>query len=300
MRGRGRGGLGKFLGRVTSSAWSAATHYARQAGAGLLNGVRRGTALLGRAVNWVMDRKPPSLCGCFVTGTVVWTASGLVPIEEIRVGDEVVTLSETTGAIELHAVTDVIVTEQTSLLRLTVIHESGRVEPIDTTDEHPFYEESRIGGWARADSLAPADAVRTLEGVAIVLSLSFGNQRATVHNLTVADAHTYLVGPEAAWVHNMKCVHDFKWGASHVKGWMEDGILRAKVMFIDNALEMEVIAREMRAWGLRQGAQGARMSTGKVVNNDLLQNLSKRTTLFGGRVQRTGDNAFDIIWDSIE
>lgn len=296
--------IGKLLGGIGSAAWGVAKGYATKAGAILLSGARRmvgGAAnLLGRATRWVLDRKPAAACGCFAAGSLVWTTFGQMPIEDVRIGDQVITLNESTGAVEIQPVIDVIVTEKTSLLRMAVIHESGRREVIDTTDEHPFYEESRVSGWTRADSLSPGDVVRTMGGAAVIDSLSYGNQRVTVYNLTVANAHTYLVGDEAAWVHNMECVHDFTWGASHAKGWMEDGVLRAKVMFFDNALEMEVIAREMRAWGARQGAQGARLSTGKVVNDELLQNLSKRSTILGGRIQKTGDRTFDIVWDSIE
>jgi hypothetical protein len=200
-------GVGKLLGGIASSAWSGAKHYAGMAGAGLLNGVRNATGtLLGKAKSWA-KRKPAAACGCFVAGTLVWTTSGLIPIESVQPGvDQAITLNEATGLLEVHAITDLIVTEQSSLLRLTVIHESGHPEVIDTTDEHPFYEEARVGGWVRADGLSPGDVVRTMGGAAVVDALFFGNERVTVYNLTVADSHTYMIGPDATWVHNCRPV----------------------------------------------------------------------------------------------
>ncbi|QYK49748.1 MAG: Hint domain-containing protein [Phycisphaeraceae bacterium] len=207
--------IGKLLGGVASSAWNGAKHYASKAGAMLLSGARNGLlgpggTMLARAADWI-KRKPAAACGCFAAGTLVWTTLGQIPIEDVRIGDQVITLNESTGAIEFQPVVDMIVTEQTSLLRVAVIHESGHREVIDTTDEHPFYEEARVGSWIRADSLAAGDVIRTMGGAAVVDSLSFWSQRVTVYNLTVDNAHTYLVGDEAAWVHNMKCAELPDW-----------------------------------------------------------------------------------------
>jgi hypothetical protein len=192
------------VGKIGFHAAKAAVYYVQKYGmrgvaSNLWNG---GVGLANRAIQRI--RKGGNRCACFAAGTLVWTAtSGLIPIEEVRPGfDQAITLNEITGEVEIHPITDLIVNEQTSLLRVTIIHETGRREVIDTTDEHPFHEESRVGGWTRADSLSPGDLVRTMSGSAVVDSLSFGNQRVTVYNLTVADAHTFLVGDEAAWVHN--------------------------------------------------------------------------------------------------
>jgi hypothetical protein len=80
---------------------------------------------------------PAAASGCLVAGTLELSSSGLIPIESVQPGvDQAITLNEATGLLEFHAITDLIVTEQASLLRLTVVHESGHREVIDTTDEH--------------------------------------------------------------------------------------------------------------------------------------------------------------------
>lgn len=204
--------IGKLLGGIASSAWNGAKHYASQAGAMLLSGAKRmvgGAAnLLGRASTWLAERKARNNpCKCFAAGTLVWTSLGLLPIEDVWIGDKVITLNESSGEVEIQPVIDVIVTKKTSLLRVAVIHESGRHEVIDTTDEHPFYEESRVCGWTRADSLSPGDVVRTMGGAAIVDALSYGNQRTRVYDLTVMNARAYLVGYGGTFVHN--CPFEF-------------------------------------------------------------------------------------------
>lgn len=55
----------------------------------------------------------------------MWTLSGLVPIEQVEVGDIVFTHDEEAKAPVLGTVTDLIVTEGAALLELTVRHESG-------------------------------------------------------------------------------------------------------------------------------------------------------------------------------
>lgn len=202
------GAASVIVGKIAYSAAKTATQYVMKYGMRAALGAALKHSPIGLAIRgakWAA-RKLSGKCGCFAAGTLVWTTSGLIPIESVQPGvDQAITLNEATGLLEFHAITDLIVTEQASLLRMTVIHESGHHQVIDTTDEHPFYEESRIDGWVRADSLSPGDIVRTMSGAAIVDSLSFGNERTTVYNLTVESAHTYMVGPDATWVHNTEC-----------------------------------------------------------------------------------------------
>jgi Pretoxin HINT domain len=108
-------------------------------------------------------------------------------------------------------VTDLVVTEGAALVLVTVVHESGEVETIETTDEHPFYVECRSSNdtaddtqqaFVRADALQPGDRLRTMHGTAHVLSVAFTAQRETVYNFTVGEHHTYLVGRDGVVVHN--------------------------------------------------------------------------------------------------
>lgn len=147
-----------------------------------------------------------------------WTLSGRVPIEQVEVGEIVITFDEETKLPIVGTVTDLIVTEGTALLELTVRHVSGRLETIETTDEHPFWREAdgdAAEGWARADALSPGDRVRTLSGSAIVESVRFGSERTTVYNLSVSTDPSYLIGDDGVWVHNCRIlVRNFNDGMS--------------------------------------------------------------------------------------
>lgn len=199
-----KSGLGKFIGKLGASAWKSAKHYASMAGSAL---GRAAGGLADRARQFVR-RKPGSACGCFTAGTIVWTLAGHVPIEQVQVGDIVFTHDEDTQAMVLGVVTDRIVTEGAALLELTVRHESGRLETIETTDEHPFWREANgdaTEGWIRADGLKPSDQVRTLSGSAVVESVRFGSERTTVYNLSISSDPSYLIGDDGLWVHNTSC-----------------------------------------------------------------------------------------------
>ncbi|MCW5757956.1 MAG: HNH endonuclease [Phycisphaeraceae bacterium] len=195
-----KSGLGSFIGKIGSSAWKSAKHYAGKAGSALGRGAG---GLVDRARQF-MGRKPPGSC-CFTAGTVVWTIFGLVPIEQVDVGDLVFTLDEATGAMVLGTVIDQFETEGAALLELTVRHESGRLETIETTDEHPFWREAgenSVEGWVRADGLTPGDRVRTLSGAAVVETARFGSDRTTVYNLSISTDPSFLIGDDGVWVHN--------------------------------------------------------------------------------------------------
>lgn len=196
-----KSGLGSFIGKIGASAWQSAKHYAGKAGSALGRGAG---GLIDRAGQF-LKRKPGSACGCFTAGTVVWTLSGHVPIEQVEVGEIVITFDEETKLPIVGTVTDLIVTEGAALLELTVRHTSGRLETIETTDEHPFWREADGGGaegWARADALTPGDRVRTLSGSAIVERIRFGSERTTVYNLSISTDPSFLIGDDGVWVHN--------------------------------------------------------------------------------------------------
>lgn len=62
-----KSGLGSFIGKIGSSAWSSAKHYAGKAGSALGKGAR---GLVDRAGQF-LRRKPPSVCNCFAAATLV-------------------------------------------------------------------------------------------------------------------------------------------------------------------------------------------------------------------------------------
>ncbi len=197
---------GLWLG-VVGSAITAAKYVAKHGLATTLRNGRNGAAnLISRARDWASRKRSGGLaCGCFTGATVVWAATGLIPIDQLQIGDEVYTRDPQTDALVLHTVTDTIVTEQAALLHVRILHGDGHEETLSTTDEHPFWVEGR--GWVRADGLRIGDELasenpRATGRAPRVKSLTFTGERTTVYNLTVDGVPDYLVGSDGVLVHN--------------------------------------------------------------------------------------------------
>ena len=193
-----------------------AVDIAMKSGGGLRGGSGDG---IQRAVQQRVDRKRaiPGACGCFTAATMVFTQHGMVPISQIELGDVVIAQNDA-GELVLGEVTDLIETQGAALVLVTVQHESGEIEVIETTDEHPFFVECPVDvsagnvdakpGFVRADLLQPGDRLRTLTGTAVVTLVQFSAQRETVYNFTVGEHHTYHVGANGVLVHNCLDVND--------------------------------------------------------------------------------------------
>lgn len=197
------GGLGKFLGDIGGSAWSAAKHYASKYGRGVLRSAgEKALSLADRATDF-LRRKPSAACGCFTAATLVWTPAGAVPIEEIAEGAIVLAAPDDSVApvLDVGEVSRQIVIGEASLLRLTVRRTDGSTETINTTDEHPFHV-AESGEWIRADLLQPGQALSAVKGQVTVESLAFTADRVPVYNLSVPGSPTYFVGESGLWVHN--------------------------------------------------------------------------------------------------
>ena len=138
---------------------------------------------------------------CFTGDTLISTENGLVPIEEIKVGNLVWTENIETGEQELKEVTTVYVNKTDKILHLT-IEKEGDIETIDTTEGHPFYVEGK--GWVRAGTLQEGDILTSETGTAVVVSKQTESLSVPkiIYNLEVADNHTYYVSEEKVLVHN--------------------------------------------------------------------------------------------------
>lgn len=135
---------------------------------------------------------------CFVAGTLVATPDGLRPIEQIRVGDAVLSRDERDNEVVVKHATKIFITPDAALVEVR-IHEPR--EAIRATPGHRFYTLDR--GWVEAQSLASGEALLDAKGAPVhvesVLRLA---TRETVYNFEVEDTHTYFVGSALAWVHN--------------------------------------------------------------------------------------------------
>jgi hypothetical protein len=189
--GKAMSGLGRLVGKIGSSAWSAAKHYAGKFVSFLADKVG---GLFGRAFAFL--RKA---CTCFDAGTPVWTMRGQVPIEQVHVGDLVVAQNEATGEISLRPVVRTFTRDGGPIVSVTLKTPVG-TQVLDTTEEHPFFVEGR--GWTATQALQPGETVRSLSGPATVEAVSHGLRHTTVFNFEVEGLHDYHVGATGVLVHN--------------------------------------------------------------------------------------------------
>ena len=147
-------------------------------------------------------KKAKDICesACFIAGTIVITAEGYVPIEEIETGDWVWATNPDTGETDLKQVVRTFVNETNELIHVTI---GG--ETIITTPTHPFYVPQK--GWTDAVNLRAGDILVMLNGEYIVIEKvqhEILETPITVYNFEVEDFHTYYVGEYDILVHN-KC-----------------------------------------------------------------------------------------------
>ena len=141
---------------------------------------------------------------CFVAGTLVKTAEGDIPIENIQVGDYVYAHNPETGETELKPVVNTFINEATEL-----VHVFADGEEIICTNEHPFYSPEK--GWIEACKLRAGDILVSLNGEYVVVEQvqhEILEAPIKVYNFEVEDFHTYFVGDgKGVLVHN-QCVPD--------------------------------------------------------------------------------------------
>ncbi|WP_187414889.1 polymorphic toxin-type HINT domain-containing protein [Nonomuraea sp. PA05] len=149
----------------------------------------------------------------FATGTLVLMADGSrKPIEEVRVGDEVLATDPTTGETAAKEVTALIDSSgMKQLVEITTRAErQGRIEKhaVIATAQHPFWVPA-LGRWVDATYLQPSTWLRTSTGTWIqIANVRRWTAPQQVYNLTVADIHTYYAGSGAVdiLVHNDDCI----------------------------------------------------------------------------------------------
>ena len=138
---------------------------------------------------------------CFAAGTQVATESGPKAIEDVAVGDRVLSRGEE-GDVSYERVTRLFVHGDAEEVALTFTDVHGTGASIITTPDHPFRVES--GKWVTAGRLDIGDNVVTAEGGLATLSAALSlEKRGTVYNFEVERTHTYFVGDAKLWVHNV-------------------------------------------------------------------------------------------------
>lgn len=132
---------------------------------------------------------------CLAAGTPVWTASGPVPIEQIQVGDRVLSQDTQTGELAYKPVLRTTVREPVKLLKIEFGGES-----IKCSGGHPFWVCG--DGWVKARDLVPGKPFHSVTGTAEIGSLGSAPAE-RIYNLIVADFHSYFVGKARILSHDI-------------------------------------------------------------------------------------------------
>ncbi|MBU4188284.1 MAG: Hint domain-containing protein, partial [Propionicimonas sp.] len=136
---------------------------------------------------------------CFVAGTLVLLADGSpVPIEDVQLGDQVITTDPQTGQETTHKVSRLYRHDDQTVYEVTI----GGAK-VTATPSHRFWVQSR--GWTTVDQLQPGDQLLQPDDTTITIdTINATNQTATVYNFEVEDAHDYYVKAGTYWilVHN--------------------------------------------------------------------------------------------------
>ncbi|MDK2127069.1 polymorphic toxin-type HINT domain-containing protein [Parachitinimonas caeni] len=98
--------------------------------------------------------------GCFVAGTPVWTKNGPVPIEQIKVGDLVLSQPEDGGELDYRPVVNTFEHDDKELW--LVQYGKDSMCSIVCTGNHPFWVEGI--GWTAAEKLKLGDILKSSDG----------------------------------------------------------------------------------------------------------------------------------------
>ena len=138
--------------------------------------------------------------GCFMAGTLVTTKEGLEPIEEVKIGEYVLSRSEESGETSYKKVTDTLIRSTYNIC--TIELENGKIK---STTSHLFMVKDKW--WKAAAELKAGDILETADGKCKVVKSITVEEKGypvTTYNLSVEDNHTFFVGKLGVLTHNMK------------------------------------------------------------------------------------------------
>lgn len=134
---------------------------------------------------------------CFVAGTEITLSNGdFKNIEDVVVGEEVLTYNEESGVNEKGIVGNLKQHEVNSVIRLTLDNQNI----IITTQEHPFFVEGK--GWVKAGELQPLDVCKKVDGSeSLISTVEVLEETHIVYNLlSVSENHNFYAN--GILVHN--------------------------------------------------------------------------------------------------
>jgi hypothetical protein len=147
----------------------------------------------------VFSAEPPRAhSACFAAGTPVRTIDGPRAIEQVQVGDRVLSQDTTTGALSFQPVLAIHHNKPAATLKLRL---GG--DTLVATGIHRFWKAGH--GWVMARDLKPGDVIRTVGGTARLESVESDTVR-PVFNLDVARNRNFFVGQHGCLVYDFSIV----------------------------------------------------------------------------------------------
>jgi hypothetical protein len=137
---------------------------------------------------------PQTRQDCLAAGTPVWMERGEVAIEQVRVGDLVLSRDVDSGELAFKPVLRTTVRPAGPLVKITAGKES-----FETSGGHLFWVSG--AGWVKSRKLETGMVLHTASGPARVTQVAAG-QTAETYNLVVADFNTYFVGKQKLLSHD--------------------------------------------------------------------------------------------------
>lgn len=144
----------------------------------------------------LMSYKPWEPCvgcepSCFTAGTKISTSSGYKNIEELKVGDEVLSYDVKTSTIKPSKITKVFKHQSKSFGELVLSNGTK----LNVTKEHPFYNVDNKK-YIKAEKLVAGDKLLFNKGgkteVVTVIGYKKSTDKADVYNITVEGLHNYF------------------------------------------------------------------------------------------------------------
>lgn len=179
-----------FAGQVSACVWEVSFAAAGAAAAA------RAAAAEAAGTEAAVDGATAGRSPCFAAGTKVLTDRGEKVIEDIAVGDTVMSTDPILGKTTAQAVTNVFARTSPLLLDISV----GETV-ITCTPEHPFWVSGV--GWQQAGSLSIGSNLETRTGArARIEAIERREGFYTVYNLEVRGVHSYRVSDLGILVHN--------------------------------------------------------------------------------------------------
>jgi hypothetical protein len=136
----------------------------------------------------------PSCVSCFDRGTPVWTLTGRMPIEQVKIGDRVLSQDPQTGEMDYKPVIGTTIRPASELTAITIGGDS-----LSATLGHPLWVTGR--GWRMVKNLTTEMSLHGVGGSLPIASLASDGRR-EAFNLVVADFNTYFVGEHGLLAHD--------------------------------------------------------------------------------------------------